>query len=55
MSRIILALALTATPMLVQAKPITSLTIHSEENRLHCNDGFWWSAKEAMCMPDNGR
>lgn len=41
-------------PVLSYAKPITSLTIHSEENRKYCNDGYSWDARDKMCMPDNG-
>nr|WP_319948831.1 hypothetical protein [uncultured Shimia sp.] len=51
---IFLSAALTI-PAMAQAQPITSLTIHSDENREYCNDGFSWDAAEKMCMPDNGR
>ena len=41
-------------PVLSYAKPITSLTIHSEDNRKYCNDGFSWDETDKMCLPDNG-
>ncbi|MEQ9694069.1 hypothetical protein [Shimia sp. SDUM112013] len=56
MKKLTATVLLATLPVLAQAQPITSLTIHSEENRKHCNDGFTWSTLEGgMCLADNGR
>lgn len=49
-----LAALMAVVPVLSYAKPITSLTIHSDDNRKYCNDGYSWDATDKMCMPDNG-
>lgn len=42
-------------PAVLNAKPINSLVIHSDDTRENCNDGFYWDSTEKSCMVDDSR
>lgn len=58
MTRLILITSLCALPSFAAAMPkghFSTLTIFSDENRENCNDGYYWDAKEKMCIADTLR
>lgn len=46
---------LISTPAISEPLHSTPLTIHSDDIKKNCNDGYWWNSSEKLCMPGNGR